>query len=135
MTLRALLLAAAFLALAGCDLSKNVELSEHAVAVFHTKYSAALLGDMYDEVAADLRSEQTRAEFAKAIGAIHDQLGPVRTTKPVGFQTTTGSGGAFVQIEYETEFEKGVATESFVWEITEGHALLRSYQVTTKTLP
>ena len=37
-----------------------------AVAVFHAKYTTALLGDIYDDVAADLRSEETRADFAKA---------------------------------------------------------------------
>ena len=135
MTIRALLLAATCIALVGCDLHKNVELSEHAVSVFHVKYTAALLGEMYDDVAADLRSEQTRADFAKAIGGIRDKLGPVRATRRIGFQTTTGSGGALVEIEYETEFERGVATEEFRWEITNGHALLKSYQVTTQTLP
>jgi hypothetical protein len=135
MTIRALLLAVACLALAGCDLRENVELSEQAVAAFHAKYTAALLGDMYDDVAADIRREETRAEFAKAVGAIRDQLGPVRATRRVGFETTTGSDGAFVQIEYQTEFENGVATEEFVWVIADGHALLKSYQVTTKTLP
>ena len=69
MTIRALLLAASCLALIGCDLHKNVELSERAVSVFHAKYTAALLGDT-----------------------------PVRATKRIGFQTTSGSGGAFVEI-------------------------------------
>ena len=135
MTIRALLLIASCIALVGCDLRENVQLSEQAVAVLHAKYTAALLGDMYDDVAADIRSEQTRAEFTKAVGAIRDQLGPVRATRRLGIVTKTGSAGAFVQIEYQTEFANGVATEEFVWEIADGHALLKSYQVTTKTLP
>ena len=135
MRIRSFLIAAACLVLIGCELHENVVLSEQAVSVFHVKYTAALLGEMYDQVSVDIRRERTRAEFSTALSAIRERLGPVRTSTPIGFETTTGSLGAFVQIRYQTEFEYGAGTEEFVWEITDGRALLKSYTVTTQTRP
>lgn len=135
MTMRSLFVMAACLVMLSCGLAENVVLADEAVAEFHERYNAVALDDMYDAAAAGIRQQQTRAEFAKAIGAIRDQLGLARGSQRTAFQTTAGSGGAFVQIEYQTEFEKGRAIEEFVWEVAQGKALLKGYTVTTQTLP
>jgi hypothetical protein len=133
MRLRVVLLALSLWATSGCDVAKDVELADSAVGVFHQKYAAAVWGDVYEQATDELRSELGPAEFASAFAAVHARLGMVQKARRIGFQVTDGSEGAFVELEYDTQFEHGRAIEQFVWRITKGKARLMSYTATPAT--
>jgi uncharacterized protein DUF4019 len=132
--MRHLLLVTCFLALVGCGLTEGVETAERAAATFHDQYDAGAFGETYDASADDLRATGARDEFMSTMASIRTKLGPMRATRRTGFNARVDSSGTFVELEYETDFENGVGTEEFTWEIANGRAKLLSYNISSKAL-
>jgi hypothetical protein len=122
------------LTLAGCGLMEGVSTAERAVAAFHEQYNAGSFGEMYDASAEDLRAADARTEFVSTMTSLRAKLGSVRGTARVGFDSRIDGNGTFVALEYETEFENGLGTEEFAWEISQGRARLLNYNVISKAL-
>jgi len=129
----ALLLALAF-ALVGCGLMEGVDTAEAAVATFHKQYNAGSFGEMFDTSAEDLRATAARDEFVRTMASLRSKLGSMRGTARIGFDSRIDSRGTFVALEYETDFDNGVGTEEFTWQISDGQAKLLNYNVSSKAL-
>jgi hypothetical protein len=132
--MRHLLLVTCFLTLASCGLTEGVETAEQAAVTFHEQYDAGAFGETYDASADDLRAAEIRTEFMTTLASVRTKLGSIRTTRRTGFNARVDSSGTFVELEYETEFENGVGTEEFTWEIANGRTKLLSYNVSSKAL-
>jgi hypothetical protein len=122
------------LMLAGCGLMEGVSTAEQAVATFHEHYNAGSFGEVYDASAEDLRATDERSEFMTTMASLRTKLGSIRGTTRLGFDSRIDSRGTFVALEYETDFENGIGTEEFTWEISDGRARLLSYNVSSKAL-
>lgn len=122
------------IALSGCGLMEGVDTAERAVASFHEQYNAGSFGEMYDASAEDLRATGARSEFVSTMTSLRAKLGSVRGTARIGFDSRIDANGTFVALEYETEFDNGVGTEEFAWQISDGRARLLNYNVSSKAL-
>lgn len=134
MVQRTALLVTLGMALVGCGLMEGVGTAERAVATFHEQYNAGSFGEMYDASAEDLRATDARNEFVSTMTSLRTKLGSIRGTARIGFDSRIDSSGTFVALEYETDFDNGVGTEEFGWEISDGRARLLSYDVSSKAL-
>lgn len=131
---RVALLMTLALALTGCGLMEGLDLADRAVATFHEQYNAGSFGEMYDASAEDLRATDRQSEFVSTMTSLRAKLGSVRGTARIGFDSRIDANGTFVTLEYETEFENGVGTEEFAWEISDGRARLLNYNVSSRAL-
>ena len=134
MASRVALLMTLALGLAGCGLMEGVETAERAVVTFHEQYNAGSFVEMYDASAEDLRATDQRSEFVSTMTSLRAKLGSVRGTARIGFDSRIDGSGTFVSLEYETEFDNGVGTEEFAWEISDGRARLLNYNVSSRSL-
>lgn len=134
MVRRPALLMTIALSLAGCGLMEGVSTAEQAVATFHEQYNAGSFGEMYDASAEDLRATDERSDFTATMASLRTKLGSMRETTRIGFDSRVDSNGTFVALEYATDFENGMGTEEFRWEISDGRARLLSYNVSSKSL-
>jgi hypothetical protein len=97
-----------------------------AIEAFHQRLSAAQFEDIYREAHQAFRDTGSREQLLSAMRATHDRFG--------AFQRVTSSQlnvfvGAPVQIRavYNTNYEKGDATEQFTFLRDDGHVRLALY--------
>lgn len=122
------------LASVSCGLLEGVDTAGKAVITFHEQYNASSFDAIYDTGADDLRATEARNEFTTTLALLRAKLGPVRGSERTAFNSRIDSEGTFVELEYETDFENGAGTEEFTWAISDGHARLLGYNVTSKAL-
>jgi len=134
---------ATFIALlfAGCALvscgssSKNVQLAQDSVGLFHSQLDTEQYGSIYASADEKFRSASTEADFVRLLQAIHSKLGTVRESKlrNTGLAWFAGQG-ATVTVVYEIKFSDGTGTEKFVWHIKDNQATLYSYNINSNDL-
>ena len=122
------------LALAGCSFGADVPVAEKAIAAFHTQLDAAQFGPIYAQSADEMKKDTTQAQLADFLAAVHRKLGPFKSGKSIGWNDNVNTGGHYVTINYQATYERGPATESFVYRIDDGKAALVGYHVNSNVL-
>jgi hypothetical protein len=106
---------------------------EQAVRDFHVMLDQRQYEAIYNAADDSLRTSMTKSDFVEYLQGVRDRLGTVVKANSRGFQITTAAGqGTRVALSFETEFERGTATERFTWRIDEDKALLVLYTATVE---
>lgn len=130
---RACALVLCSLCAASCGFRHSRTVAEQAVKDFHGMMDQRQYEAIYNAADDSLRTSMTKSEFVDYLQGIRDRLGTVIRAASRGFQLTTVAGqGARVALTFETEFERGTATERFVWRIDDDRALLVLYTATVE---
>ncbi len=66
--------------------------------------------------------------------ALRQKLGSLKSSKKKTWNVTHGTGGTLVKLAYESEFDAGRATETFVYRIKDGKAVLVAYHIDSNAL-
>ena len=115
--------------LASCGLRKSRIVAEQGVRDFHALLNKEQYEAIYDASDDSLKRTWARADFVKYLAEVHSQLGPARKAATRGFQVNAQTGqGAEVALEMETEFQRGLAEERFIWRVNGDHAVLLDYR-------
>ena len=114
--------------LGGCS-AKARQAAEAATRDFRAQYARGAFAGVYKGAAPDLHSAVTEGDFVKLLEGVNRKLGAWQSSKSPGWRVFTGTGGQTVTLRYESEFEKGAATEEFLWRIQGGGASLVGYHV------
>lgn len=119
---------------AGCGSTmQDVSLGRAGVTRFHQEMDAGQFDQIYSEAAPAFRGATTHDDFIAFISGAHRKLGDTQDPTETGFNvywTTSGTtSGTQVVLSYQTKFQKGTATETFTWRITDGKLALVGYQV------
>lgn len=70
----------------------------------------------------------------KVFEAVHEKLGNAISSKAGNINVTATTAGTFVTTVYQTEFEKGGATETFTWLKTGDTLKLNGYNIQSNAL-
>jgi uncharacterized protein DUF4019 len=115
--------------LASCGFRRSRILAEQGVKEFHLLLDRGQYETIYSQSGDSLKKSMSRSDFVSYLQDIHTRLGNTRKTAPSGFSVNASPGeGAQVALAMETEFDRGVAQERFLWLVTGGHAVLLDYR-------
>jgi len=121
------------LLLASCGLRGSRVRAEQGVKEFHDLFNREQYDAIYDRSDSSLKKSWTRADFAAYLRDIHSQLGRAGRASDRGFQVNAStSQGIEVALATETQFERGVADERFLWRIEDSRAVLLGYRADVK---
>ena len=115
--------------LAACGASEKVAAAEQGVEDFRRLSAGKRWGEIYDGASPELKQQATRDDFVAMLRDIDTKLGAVTNGRRVGYNVNIGSGGSLVAMSYETAFERGKATEEFVYLVRDDKAALAGYSV------
>jgi hypothetical protein len=122
------------LVLAACSATQDVDLSNTAIAHFRELMAAQKFDQIYSESAEELKKTTTEQNLTRLLAAIDRKLGPVKSAESNGWSVNYNSSGTSVTLKLKTQFEKGTGTETFVYRISGGKALLASYHINSEDL-
>ncbi|HVO38199.1 MAG TPA: DUF4019 domain-containing protein [Spirochaetia bacterium] len=118
---------------ASCGFRHSRIVAEQAVKDFHGMLDRRQYEAIYNAGDDSLRTTMTKADFVQYLQGVRDRLGTVIRADSRGFQLNSIAGqGTRVALSVETEFERGTATERFIWRIDDDRALLVLYTATVE---
>lgn len=129
-------LLAASCALASCgSSSKNVQLAEDSVGIFHAQLDTEQYSSIYKAADDKFHAATSENDLTKLLHAVHTKLGTVKnaSVKNTGMAWFAGQG-ATVTLIYDTKFSEGAGTEQFVWHISNDQATLYGYRINSNDL-
>jgi hypothetical protein len=121
-----------FLAVAGCSVAADTKATEQQVAVFHDRLNAGSVDEIYNDSSPAFKRSSDAAEFKKLMVAIHRKLGRATSEKQTGWRVNATTAGTFVNLVYDSTFERGPATETFTYLVTGGaRPVLNGYNISS----
>ena len=120
--------------LASCSPSADTNAAEHGVAAFHQAMNSEQYAQIYDRSDSQMKQATSRDRFVKLITIFHNKLGLFRTGKTVGWNDNATASGRFVTLNREAQFERGPATEEFIFRVAGDQAVLVGYHVNSDLL-
>ena len=127
-------LAVFFICVAGCFAGESADVSINAVADFRVRYYEKAFVQMYRSAAPEFQKATTPEDWNRLMVVMSSRLGQVRSASDPAWQVSATTNGTFVRLQYETEFEKGKGTETFVWRVEEERAQLMGYNINSLAL-
>jgi Protein of unknown function (DUF4019) len=125
----------AFCFLASCSSSKNVQLAEDSVGMFHAQLDTEQYSSIYKAADEKFHSAASENDFVKLLHAVHNKLGSVKKSSLVNTGVAWFAGqGATVTLVYDTQFSDGTGREQFVWHIKDDQASLYGYRINSNDL-
>ncbi len=101
--------------LGGCEIKESIRQADAEVVQFHRELDAGHSQEIWEATGPDMREATTRKDFVAMLDAVHRKLGNVKSSKQVGWNSNSGTGGSFMTVTNETVFERGHGTEQFVF--------------------
>ena len=120
---------ALFMLLAACSGTESVKIAEQGVGQFHAELNAGHYAQLYEKSASDMKAATKRDEFVAFLVGAHKKLGAFKSGKQVGWNDNYATGGHFVTLQYESQFERGLAQEQFVFRLKDDQSILVGYQI------
>ena len=131
---RWLLLPVALALVAGCSTAADTATAEQGVALFHEQFNSGQFDQIYDSADAEYKSTSTRAESTEVFAGIRGKLGAFRSGKTLNWTDNVNSGGHYVNLTREVQFDRGGGQEAFSFKITANKPVLVGYNITSNAL-
>jgi lysophospholipid acyltransferase (LPLAT)-like uncharacterized protein len=117
-------------ALCSCqDVTEGRAQSDAAVKRFHEQLNAGEAGAIWDGAHDSFRQAVSRERNGELMAAILRKLGKVTGSTGNGWQLNSHNLTTTVRLQQSTTFERGSATESFVFRMEGGKAVLVGYNI------
>ena len=91
--------------------------------------------DIVQSAAPEFQKATTERDFTSAMEGVKQRLGPWESSEPPTWRVLAGLSGQTVTLVYNSRFERGAATEEFVWRIQKGLPALAGYHVKASAVP
>ncbi|MEG3123128.1 DUF4019 domain-containing protein [Sphingomonas sp. GB1N7] len=124
----------AAVALSACSAGADLPTADKAVARFHGMIDAGEFQQVYDQASTDLKASASSAKLIALLGAVHRKLGRSKGAVRQSWNDQFNTGGHFLTVGYDTKYERGRATETFVFKVSEGAMQLAGYNVNSDAL-
>jgi hypothetical protein len=124
----------ALLALAGCSSGENLADADKAVARFHAELNSGAFDQAYAESDPAMKKVTSQADYRNLMAGLRRKLGPFRSTKRTAWTVNYNTGGTFTNIQYDSQFAKDKATETFVFSSSDGKVRMVSFNVNSPAL-
>jgi hypothetical protein len=100
------------------DAVRNGErLGAQAVAHFHAQFNAGADEAIYQESSPRFREATKLADFVQYNTLLRAKLGANQGVTQTGFNVNFDNGNTFLVLKYHATFQKGLAVESFVFDL------------------
>jgi predicted membrane-bound mannosyltransferase len=105
------------------------EAAETASQEFRTRIKAGAYKEVVQSATPEFQESTTETDFASAMETIKTRLGVWESSDEPIARVFAGTNGQTVTLVYASRFERGTATEEFVWRIRQGRSALAGYHV------
>lgn len=120
--------------LAACSPMQDISGADAQIAAFHKALNAQDFATIYAQSAPEMKAATTPDAHTKLMSAIHRKLGNFQSGADTSWNDNVATGGHFLTIGYAAKYDRGTATETFVYGIDGARALLVSYNVNSTAL-
>lgn len=121
--------------LGGCGVQESFKEADVEVGQFHTALNAGNWQGVWQTADPQLRQATTREQFGKLLDAVHRKLGKVTASKQTGWNANSGTGGTYVTVTMQTQFERGTGTEQLVYHKgSDGKVALSGYNIQSQDM-
>jgi opacity protein-like surface antigen len=131
---RICLLLIAVVPAAGCSSRQNINAAKSEVSHFREQLADHKFAELYAETSNALKKSTTEEQFVQLLAAIDRKLGAVKNAEENGWKIDYNTSGTTVTLDFKTSFERGDATESFVYRIEGGKPLLVGYHINSNAM-
>lgn len=132
--MRVLLFGFIAVSLQGCLLPENIGDAEQSVSVFHERLNRADYDEIWELTAPEFSEQEMRDDARALFAAMHNRLGPVLESQEIDASFYRyADAGETVTLVYHTTFERGQATETFVFTLGSGKPLIWNYNINSRT--
>jgi hypothetical protein len=122
------------LALTGCNPAADTKAADAGVVAFHQAMDAGRYGDIYDRASPEMKTSMSREEFIKFLAGLHGKLGAFQSGATTNWNDNSTTSGHYLSLERSAKFERGPATEDFVFRIDGAQARLAGYHINSNAL-
>jgi hypothetical protein len=114
--------------------SRASKAGDQAIAEFHTRFNAAQDQEIHQAAAPAFQQSTSLATLQEVNKYIREKLGKFQSSERTGLNVNTTNGHTTLTVEYGATYEKGAATEKFVFDYNSDKPLLLSFDVKSPTL-
>ena len=118
----------------GSVLHQGRALADSAVGDFHMKLNAGQYEEIYREADEGLAGEERHDELVKFLEGVHTKLGNAGVASQVNMRVNASTFGSSVVAQYNTNFDRGSAVETFTWVKRDGTLKLYGYDIRSNAL-
>lgn len=112
-----------------CSGTESAKIAAKGVDQFHAELNAGHYAQLYEKSAPDMKAATKPDQFVAFLTGAHNKLGAFKSGKQVGWNDNHATGGHFVTLQYESQFERGPAQEQFVFRFNNDQAILVGYNI------
>ncbi|MEO9468980.1 hypothetical protein [Parasphingorhabdus sp.] len=114
--------------------AESTEKAELVVERLHKDYNLERFDRIYKTSASDYKKVVKPEMNRRLFKTIRRKLGKVKEAKRVGWNVNATTGGTFVTLNYETEFELDKGVETFTIVVSDGKAAMLNFNVNSPAL-
>lgn len=103
--------------------------AEPEVAKFHEQLNAGAFEAIYGAAGSDFKNAAPKEKVLALFAAIGRKLGRYQSSKEINWDVRTFNLTTTAVLVYQTTFERGEATETFTYRISDGKAVLVGYNI------
>lgn len=122
------------LALIGCSSGAKLEAADQGVTRFHAQLGAGQYDAIYEASGPEFKAASKAADMEKMFSAVSTKLGKLKSSERQSWNVNYNMNGSFVNTSYLSKFDRGEATETFIWKIEEKKAKLVGYNINSAAL-
>ncbi len=119
----------------GCNPRGRVESAEAAVNKFHQRYNAQDYSAMYDEAGSAFRASASKTKFTDYEANVRAKLGAFESSQIGNYNLLYLLKGPQVRLDYNSQFAKGRAVESFEVDFEDDKPVINAYRIDTPLVP
>jgi hypothetical protein len=105
------------------------EVADAASLEFRMRISRSAYDEIVRSAAPEFQAATTASDFAKTMESLKERLGAWQSSEEPAWKVLAGISAQTVTLVYNSHFERGTATEEFVWRVRQGRSALAGYHV------
>lgn len=117
------------ISLLGGGCAKSRQAASSATQEFRRRAFAEDWLSIYKGSAPEFQKSVSEADFVKMMNGVRGKLGGWKSSQDPLWNVNVGTGGRIVTLKFQSQFEKGAATEDFVWRIENDQGILVGYHI------
>lgn len=122
------LIGVALVLLAACSGTAAVQTTRGSVEAFRQSYNAGNIDAIYATADPEFKRTTSRERFGAFLTEIHGRLGAFKTATSKGWHDSYDANGHLVTLDYAAEYERGAATEQFIYRFDEQRPHLARFE-------
>ena len=126
--------AVGLLYLVGCSPTQDLATATAGITTFHQKLDAQDFDGIYEATDPMFKAASPQASFVPLLSAIHRKLGNFQSGAVAGWNDNVTTNGHFISLNYTAKYERGDATENFVYHVDAQQLRLAGYHVNSNAL-